>query len=528
MRTIKGSFIVIFWLSFLFAGSAFAQLQLKEQQLFPVPGNALDLPFQRSNVIDPLFQKPGYSHAIIIDSTLTARLQSVLDSVRVSRNFIGLSAAVSDSAGNIWLGTSGYSVPANADTILAEMIFNIGSVTKTFIAALTMQLIEEGHLSLEDSLYLWIPSHQSIDSTITIRQLLNHTSGINDFLNTSSNWIVAMINDPDSLWHPEDVINTFLGPPDFPKGTQWGYSNTNYILLGMIIEQITGMEVTSELRSRFYQPLGLNSTFLAPDDSLAAPRAHNWHDWYGTGQLIDLYSYPSNAMYSIAWTAGTMFASGENLVRWCAALYRGNVLSPASLAQMVTVEPPSTFYGLGTVVATALGRPVWGHGGSYFGFRTATYYSPQDQVNIAVLLNQNPGEVDFVYLDLLETIINYVPTGIGDEVTHHQPSVFRLDQNYPNPFNPQTTISYQLFWKGTLSGAAIFNVELVVYNMLGQKVKTLVSKRQATGSYTVQWDGRNDTGKPVTSGVYLYRLWLSTPLGKAGEFMQTRKMVLLR
>lgn len=501
---------IIIVVSFIFSRTVWGQFEPTAEQLFPAPGNVLQLPSMPSNGLESRFPKP---QAIVIDSILAQRLQTVLDSVRMAQNLTGLSAAVSDSAGNVWLGTSGYSVPANSDTIQPEMIFCIGSVTKTFIAALTMQLIEQGQLTLEDSLYHWIPAHPYIDSTVTIRQLLNHTSGIDDFLNTSNAWVIAMISDPDSIWQPWDAITTFLGPPAFPKGTQWGYSNTNYLLLGMIIEQITQAEVAGELRNRFYLPLGLDSTFLAVDDSLAAPRAHNWHDWYGTGQLIDLYSFSLNAMYSLAWTAGSMFATAENLIHWCDALYRGQVLSPSSLNQMVTVEPPSTFYGLGTVVVPVLGRQVWGHDGSYFGFLTIMLYSPQDKVSVVVCLNQNPGAIDWVFVELFRAIINHVPTAIEDYIASQLPGEFELYQNYPNPFNPATTIAFSVERRE--------KVKLEIFDALGHRVRTLIDQPMQPGRFKAEWDGRNASGQQVASGIYFYRL-------HAGDFVQSRKMILLR
>jgi hypothetical protein len=115
------------------------------------------------------------------------------------------------------------------------------------------------------------------------------------------------------------------------------------------------------------------------------------------------------------------------------------------------------------------------------------------------------------YIDSLE--ITGFPTNIEDWIPQSEPIDFNLSQNYPNPFNPSTTISYQLPRSG--------KVELKIYNMLGQEVRKLVDENQAAGQYTVQWDGRNYNGKPVASGVYLYRL-------KAGEFVETKKMLLLR
>ncbi len=450
--------------------------------------------------------------AVLIDDQLALLLQDVLDSVRVSRNWRGMTAAVTDSAGNVWLGTSGYSVEATCDTITSDMVFNIGSVTKTFIGALTLQLVEEGHFSLNDSIYHWIPPHPNIDSTVTIRQLLNHTSGINDFLNTDTTWAVAVFADPDSLWPPQDVLDTFVGSPDYVKGSQWGYSNTNYIILGMIIEQTTGLPAAEALKVRAYDSAGLSSMFLAPDDSITTSRAHNWQDITGTGVFADYYDFPVEALYSIPWTAGTIFGTAEELVYWSDALFRGNIVSQNLFSQMVSPQWPSTFYGLGITVAPVFGRTVWGHGGSYIGYRTAMFYSNQDKISIAVIVNQNPADVDFAYLDLFDAILSYVPTSIETSTPPTVADSPVLEQNYPNPFNPLTTISFQVS-----SGPAT----LSVYNILGQRVRVLFDEAKARGTYEVTWEGLDAAGAPVASGVYFYEL-------QTDQHSLVRKMMLIR
>ena len=186
--------------------------------------------------------------------------------MRTFHNLVGLSVAVSDANQDIWLGTTGYSNPIEGDTITSDMIFNIASVTKTFVAGITMQLIEEGNLSLGDSIYHWIPSHPYIDSTVTIKQMLNHTSGINAFINTDTTWFNLFLQYPDSLWDAWDAINSFLLPPAFPAGSTWGYSNTNYMLLGMIIEQETGLPLNEVIQNRVSIPYSLDRTFLEPVD----------------------------------------------------------------------------------------------------------------------------------------------------------------------------------------------------------------------------------------------------------------------
>jgi D-alanyl-D-alanine carboxypeptidase len=299
------SFIIILMIamSTFDSGTILGQMEMTRKHIFPVPENwdisaMVDRNDRARGNTGKDFEKYRFSGTASFDTTLAQLLQAVIDNERISQNLMGISAAARVPGEGIWLGVSGVSDPSTSDSIRPDMIFGIGSITKTFIAALTLQLVEEEQLSLDDSLHQWLPAYQYINSTITIRQLLNHTSGIDDFLNTSDEWFFAMLVDPWKFWTPEEVLTSFLGPPAFTPGTQWGYSNTNYILLGMIINQITQTEISTEMRNRFGEPLGMNSTFLAVEDSLAADRPHNWQD-FGGGSLTDLYSFPHPAMYSI-------------------------------------------------------------------------------------------------------------------------------------------------------------------------------------------------------------------------------------
>ncbi len=156
-----------------------------------------------------------------------------------------------------------------------------------------------------------------------------------------------------------------------------------------------------------------------------------------------------------------------------------------------------TLYKVGLDIPEAIGKPVWialrywhTNGGAFGDFS------------------------DNVWIDHV-TVVNNPVTGIGDE-PGAAPRVFRLEQNYPNPFNPETTISYQL--------SAVSNVRLVIYNTLGQKVKTLVSERQPAGVFSVEWDGRDDRGRVVPGGVYFYRLTVDG----SKTLAQTRKMILMK
>ena len=203
--------------------------------------------------------------------TLDEELQHVLDAELDRQNGIGISVAIRMPRRSPWHGVSGVSY--DTTPLTSSMLFGIGSVTKNFVAALILQLAEEGRLSLDDALGKYLANYANINSAITIRQLLNHTSGIFDFIKHPSIWDTIFANRL-KIWTPEEILETFVLQPYFSPGTGWHYSSTNYILLGMIVKEITGSKVSAELRERFFNPLGLDSTFFDIEEPITGTIAH--------------------------------------------------------------------------------------------------------------------------------------------------------------------------------------------------------------------------------------------------------------
>lgn len=448
------------------------------------------------------------------DPVLANLLQTRLDSSIQERNLIGASAAVFIPDQGVWVGTSGYSVPAQSDTILPSMLFGIGSITKTYTAAILLDLVENGVLSLDDPLHEWISSFEFIDSTITIRQILQHTSGIYNYTNHPG-FFGAVIGDPSYRWSPADILTSYLFPPDFSPGASWNYSNTGFTIAGMIIKAATGMEVASYLHSNILGPQNISNTFIEAEDTLVGEVVHHWFDIDGDSDLDDIHSWPRTGLYSAAWTAGAIMATAEDVARWGHLLYSASFLSQSSLNEMTNFYPlnfqPFTGYGLGTMRSSYSGKTLWGHNGGIFGFNSSLFYFPEDSVSFVVILNQNE-DADAINADLFGTYLNYTPTGIK---VSENPLIkdFHLFQNYPNPFNPQTTIKYAL--------NASAKVKLTIYNTMGEVIKTLVDEREGPGVKEVRWDGVNNNGKKVASGMYLYAL-------KVNSRSEFGKMVLLK
>jgi D-alanyl-D-alanine carboxypeptidase len=271
------------------------------------------------------------------DPVLAAKLQNAVDSVRNHWNYRGVSASVYIPSMGSWSGTSGVSHGAVA--ITPDMKFGIASNTKTFVAVLMLKLQEMNTLSLEDSLHKWIPNFQYIDSTITIRQLLGHTSGVFNY--TTYPGFSNAMSDTGRFWSPEELLTTFMNQPYFNPGTGYQYSNTNYLLAGMVIRAATGNSISHNLRQLILNPTNLTDTYFPLEESVPDTIAHGW------GNGIEI-KYPRTASTSSAWTSGAMYSTAENMVRFYKDLFDLQIINQSSLNQMLTFpQQPIGIYGLG-------------------------------------------------------------------------------------------------------------------------------------------------------------------------------------
>jgi D-alanyl-D-alanine carboxypeptidase len=304
----------------------------------------------------PMPDTPSPSSTPLPELTLpfAQELQDVLDDGLRATHGTGVSAAVHVPGQGTWTGVSGMSDLSASNRIKRDMLFDIASVGKTFTAALVLQLAEEGLLSLEDPLHTWLPAYPNIESTITVRQLLNHTSGIFDFVENDAYWH-SVLGDPKRLWEPADVL-ALVREPYFSSGQGARYSSTNYILLGMIVEQVTGSTMDEQIRTRFLVPLDLTHTFSLGSESISGELAHGHFDLDGDGEMEDMASIPRTAIDSSKWACGSIASTAEDVARWADALYGGRILGPEAMKQMLSFyrpvaeapgDPLASGYGLG-------------------------------------------------------------------------------------------------------------------------------------------------------------------------------------
>ena len=269
------------------------------------------------------------------------------------------------------------SIPATAHSV-----YRIGSVTKQFTAAAVMQLVEQGKLTLDDSIGSYLAGLPSAWRSVRIRQLLNHTSGIPSYTDIGDRWRRRWSEEmsPESL-----LAFTTADSMWFPPGTKWRYDNTGYILLGMLIEKRTGHSWATDIAERFARPLGLTDTQSCQAEPVIPRRVRGYED-EGKGWI----NTPYLAM-SQPFSAGAMCSSAADLVRWNRALHTGKVVSGASYARMTTPEgaaAQNSFpYGFGLGRDTIGGRPVITHGGGIHGFITGNAWVPSAELSVTVLTN---------------------------------------------------------------------------------------------------------------------------------------------
>jgi D-alanyl-D-alanine carboxypeptidase len=328
----------------------------------------------------------------VVDSELSQKLQSILDQYREAWHVKGISAAVTLPENRIWLGVSGMS--SETDSISSDMLFGIGSVTKSYIAALVLKYVEEGKISLDDKIGSRFYNFEFIEPSITIRQLLNHTSGLFNYM-THPDYNAALFNYPDTLWTPDELLKSFLRKATFKPGGGWGYSATNYILLGKIIEEMSGNTVAYELREKILNPLGLNDTYLYPDEIYPAERmAHLWFVMDTTGVPSDINELvsppPLRGLFSSVWTAGAIHATAEDVALWLEALFNNQVLTESLFTEMITPSQLSgrVKYGLGIMTGTIDDTRYYGHTGG-IGHSSLAYYMPEESIGIALVCNSN-------------------------------------------------------------------------------------------------------------------------------------------
>jgi len=322
----------------------------------------------------------------------------VLDAYKAGGSFPGASAAVSLPDGRMITLVAGEADTTRHTPMTPEARMLAGSVGKTYFAALAMRLVGEGRLDLDApvSRYLgdlpWYPRIPNA-AGITIRQLMTHTSGVMryEFKEAFTRDLTAR---PDRRWRPEDLVAYILDEtPSFAPGEGWEYSDTNFILLGMAMEAVTGRSCYDLIREQLLEPLGLKNT--VPSDSRRIPGliqgyAGPGNPFGGTDPVVsDDGRFVINPQFE--WAGGGFASTPADLARWARLLYTGQAFDPALLLVMLDGVParlgPGTRYGLGVILTETPVGVAEGHSGFFPGYLTEMAYFPDLDVAAAIQVN---------------------------------------------------------------------------------------------------------------------------------------------
>jgi len=314
---------------------------------------------------------------------------------------LGISAAVIVPGFKPWVGVAGQShagVPMTPD-----MLFNVGSVAKSLEAALALKFSERGMLDLDAPVSTWLPAHDHVDGRITVRQLLNHTSGLfNVFEHPDFPWVGPHI-DYGRTWQLDEVLDSFVEEPYGPPGYAQHYSSTNYLLLTAILEQIAGVPVPDEVTRLLLEPQGLKHSFMSMGSLPPSPFivADPWADVDSDGDLDNLRGEPQTWIATL--THPVLYMTPTDMARWTRRLhYEHRVLSSQSLQQMYTrperavPDPEGGKYGLGVAdFDDRLGLHAIGHAGSSLGYSATALYLPDRAISLAWAINtgESPREL---------------------------------------------------------------------------------------------------------------------------------------
>lgn len=330
---------------------------------------------------------PAAAVAAAPDEPDRTELQRRLDDV-VDVGAVGALAEVRDARG-VWQSTSGVAERDKTRAVPVGARFRIGSTTKTFVATVVLQLVGEGRLGLDDPVTKWLPGVVPNGQHITVRHLLSHTSGLYDYLRT-----LPLPPKPEFLenrtrtWTAAEMIERAVAnPPVFePPGDRFSYSNTNYTLLGQIVERVTGRSYAGLVEDRVLRPLGLHETYLpGTSERIRGPHPHGYVPirMDGTMQLVDYTEMNPSVMGA----GGEMISTTHDLNRFFAALLSGHLLPAHLLEEMKTPGIEGGRYGLGMfTMEMSCGIRVFGHDGDALSYHSWSYQTEDlsRQVSIAL------------------------------------------------------------------------------------------------------------------------------------------------
>ncbi|NNE69166.1 MAG: serine hydrolase [Rhodothermales bacterium] len=422
-------------------------------------------------------------------------LQGILESQHQLQGQTGLVAAVRFPDGSIWEGVAGWADPTTGEELRVDHRFGFASITKTFVAAVVLQLVDEGVLDLGDSVGDFAGPFTYVNSSITIRQLLGHTSGVYNYTD-HPDLVGLMRQDLNRVFSPEEMLAYFLEPPLYFAGSGASYSNSNYIILQIIVEAATGNALGDEIRSRLLEPLRLTATTFGGDEPPNGAVPTTWSDLTGNGSLDNFSGLYLAVSHNSARAApGSMFSTVADIASWAHHLFDPTMFTAPTRSNMLDwhalsgVGPVWTGYGLGVQQFMFDGTEAWGHSGWISGSRSIMVYAPEYGFSVAAVDNDatsSHGLTAQAFVEYLRSL-DYTTTAVEEPPGLHPVSV------YPNPVRVG----------GQLSLSRETDARFELYDLLGRRVLVSSGDQEAV---------RLDATAP---GVYIWRL-VGTSEGGSG------------
>lgn len=333
-------------------------------------------------------------------AALRQKLQNKLDEWHKNGKFAGATLGVCTADGKCFSLATGFSDLEQQKKMKPTDLMLAGSVGKTYAAAVALQLVKEGKINLDEKVEKYLGQEKWFSrlpnaKDITVRQLMNHTSGLVRY-EFKDQFTKDLTANPEKVWKPEELLSyLFDTKANFEAGKGWDYSDTNYIVLGMIIEKVTGKTYYDLAKTRLLKPLKLNKT--SPQDKrelkgLIQGYAGANNPFGGKDRVLENGWFIINPQFE--WTGGGMVSNAEDLARWAKFMYEGKAFDASLLPEMLDgVSAPmlgkETKYGLGVIIRPTAAGLSYGHSGFFPGYMTDVMYFPDKKISIAVQVNSS-------------------------------------------------------------------------------------------------------------------------------------------
>jgi D-alanyl-D-alanine carboxypeptidase len=368
---------------------------------------------------EPTAEPSATAAPAALDPALAGELQRILDQLVADGSIPGAVLSVSVDGSAPWLGAAGVADRGQAVAMTPETRVRIASISKIFTAVAVLQLIEEGTLTLDTTVEERLPGLMPNGAQLTVRRLLNHTTGLYDYLEDSK-YLGQAYAQPDKVFSPQELVtHAAKNKSLFAPGTagRWDYSSTNFVLLGMLIEQATGQPMAATVRQNILTPLGMTSTYFTPQEAVEDPQARG----YSRGSDV------TNVAMSFSFATASIVSTVGDLQKFATGLFAGQLLTPESQAQMQEFingkgqyNMPALEYGFGLMRNQIAGLSVMGHIGGFGGFRSALWHAPEANITVALGVNQGSTDPNLLATQVF-TAIQRLRANAGAEpnIMHH-------------------------------------------------------------------------------------------------------------